>query len=196
MRAHHRRGAIRWPLFIRIAIGLLIGGPLGALIADFLPGDQLRVLFALFVLFVAAQMATRRSTKAHRTLPGAAGLMTAGTFIGMVSSLFGVGGGAMTVPYLTWCSVKVHEAVATAAAGGLPIALTGTITYIITGLTKSGLPPLSLGYINLPAFAGIVVASTLFAPLGAKIAHKLPEKTLRRVFAVFLLVVGVRMLIV
>jgi len=195
IRAHQRHNAIEWPVFRLITPGVLLGGMLGALIATLLAGETLRIAFAVFMLLVATQMALGGAAPAHRTLPGIPGLITAGGLIGTVSSLMGVGGGSMSVPFLTWCNVPVRRAIATSAAIGLPIALSGSASYVVSGWQAAHLPPWSVGFINLPAFIGIVVASTLSAPFGAALAHRIPPLLLKRLFAVFLLVLGVRLLL-
>ncbi|HKK07239.1 MAG: sulfite exporter TauE/SafE family protein [Gammaproteobacteria bacterium] len=195
IRAHHRRGAIQWPVFRYITPGIIVGGFIGAAVAEQLPGETLRLAFSIFMLLVAAQMALGNAAKPHRTLPGRVGLAVAGLVIGSVSALMGVGGGSMSVPFLTWCNMAVRNAVATSAAIGLPIALSGSIGFIISGWSAAARPAWSLGYVNLPAFLGIVVASTLFAPLGARLAHTIPERTLKRVFAAFLTVLGLKLLL-
>jgi uncharacterized membrane protein YfcA len=195
IRAHQRRGAIQWEVFRRITPGIIAGGFIGAAIAEQLPGETLRFAFAIFMLLVAAQMAFGGAAKPHRKLPGRAGMVLAGTLIGTVASLMGVGGGSMSVPFLTWCNMAVRNAVATSAAIGLPIALAGSAGFIISGWSAAARPAWSVGYINLPAFLGIVVASTLFAPFGAKLAHTIPEKLLKRIFAVFLTVLGIKLLL-
>jgi len=191
--AHHRRGAVRWPVFVRLTPGVLAGALLGAVLADALASDSLRVFFGIFELMVAAQMGLGARPAPHRRLPGPAGMAVAGAAIGGVSALVGIGGGTMTVPFLAWCNVPVRNAVATSAAVGLPIAVAGAAGFVVMGLERST-PPWSLGYVYLPAFAAIVVTSALFAPLGARLAHSLPTGVLRRLFAIFLVVVGVRML--
>ena len=194
--AHHRRGAVQWKLFHRFTPGIVVGGLVGAAIADYLPGRVLHYVVAVSVLAVGIQFAfTKRAAPAHRPLPGGATLAAAGGVIGTLSTLIGIGGGSLTVPYLTWCSVPVKQAIATAAAVGFPIAVAGTIGYVVGGLNETGLPPYSFGYVVLPAFLGIVTASVLAAPLGAWLAHRLSELTLRRVFAAFLFVLGTRMLL-
>ena len=193
IRAHQRRGGIDWRVFRTITPGIIVGGMLGAVIARQLGGDTLRVTFAVFMLLVAAQMALGNAAPPHRTLPGTAGMLVAGGLIGTVSTLMGVGGGSMSVPFLTWCNMQVRKAVATSAAIGLPIAVTGALSYMVSGWDSAHLPPWSIGFINVPAFIGIVVASTLFAPLGAALAHRIPPLLLKRLFAAFLLVLGIRM---
>ncbi len=194
IRAHQRRGAIDWRVFRVITPGIVVGGMLGALIAKQLPGETLRILFGLFMLLVAAQMALGNAAAPHRKLPGPPGMLGAGLAIGTVASLMGVGGGSMSVPFLTWCNIGVRIAVATSAAIGLPIAASGALSYVVSGWHEPNLPPWSAGFVNFPAFVGIVVASTAFAPLGAGLAHRLPPKLLKRLFAGFLLVLGVRIL--
>lgn len=193
IRAHQKHDAIDWRVFRRITPGILIGAMLGALLAKQIAGDTLRIAFSLFMMLVATQMAFGNAAAPHRGLPGRGGLLLAGGLIGTVSSLMGVGGGSMSVPYLTWCNMAVRRAVATSAAIGLPIAVSGSLSFMVTGWQQTDLPPWSLGYFNLPAFAGIVVASTLSAPLGAALAHRIEPKLLKRLFAVFLLILGIRM---
>lgn len=195
IRAHQKRQAIRWEAVWQITPTIILGGFIGSLVARQLEGELLQLVFGCFMLAVATQMALGTATKPHRQLPGRLGMGVAGTIIGTVASLMGVGGGSMSVPFLTWCNVPVRKAVATSAAIGLPIALAGTVGFIVTGWGEPNRPPASIGFVNLPAFAGIVGASALFAPLGAYLAHKLPEKVLKRTFAVFLLVLGLRLLL-
>lgn len=196
IRAHQRRGAIDWQVVRRITPGIITGGLAGAGIATLLPGETLRVVFAVFLLVVALRMAQGGAVPAHRRLPGTAGMFGAGGVIGTVSTLMGVGGGTMSVPFLTWCNVPLRHAVATSAAIGLPIALTGAASYAVTGWGQAALPPWSIGYINLPALVGIVVASILAAPLGAALAHRIDPTLLKRLFAVFLVIMGIRLLLV
>lgn len=195
MRAHHRRGAVDWPVFRRLAPGIVAGSLLGAVVADLLPTAALRVFFGVFELAVAAQIGLNLMASPHRRLPGGAGMTVAGVVIGAVSSVVGIGGGTMTVPFLVWCNVGLRRAVATSAATGLPIAVAGAAGFVLTGWDEPNLPPLSTGYLYWPAFAGIAVASLLFAPLGARLAHTLPVHLLRRFFAVFLAILGARMLL-
>lgn len=194
IRAHQRRGAIDWQVFRSITPGILVGGVLGAVIAKQLDGETLRIAFGVFMLLVALQMALGNTAAPQRTLPRTPGMLGAGLTIGTVASLMGVGGGSMSVPFLTWCNMAVRAAVATSAAIGLPIAASGALSYIVSGWHQAELPPWSAGYVNFPAFIGIVVASTVFAPLGAALAHRLPPKTLKRLFAAFLLILGIRIL--
>lgn len=190
--AHHRRGAVRWPLFRTMAPGVITGSLIGAWIADLIPGSWLTLAFIAFMFGVSLQMALG-PVGGGRRLPGPWSLRGASAIVGAISALMGIGGGALHVPYLSWHGIPVKQAIATAAALGLPLALASTAGFIVTGLNETALPPHSLGYINLPAFAGVVGASILFAPLGARLAHRLPDRLLKRTFAVFLLFLALRM---
>ncbi len=193
--AHHRRGAVRWELVLQLAPGIVVGAWLGAVVADFLPGHNLRIVFGVFELLVALQMGVNLRASPEHRLPARTGMGLAGAVIGFVSAVVGIGGGTMTVPYLQWCSVAMRHAVATSAACGLPIALAGATGFLFSGWSNEALPPYSSGYIYWPAFGGIVLFSVLFAPLGARLAHKLPAAQLKRFFALFLALLGIRMLL-
>lgn len=193
--AYHRRGTLDWPVFRRLAPAIVIGALIGAAIADYLSSRTLQWMFVVFMFAVATQFARgTATTRAHAQLPGLPGMNIAGAIIGIASSLFGIGGGSLSVPFMTWCSMPVKRAIGTSAAIGLPIAVGGTIGYIVAGWNAPNLPPWSFGYVALPAFAGIVVASAAAAPLGTRLAHYLPETTLRRIFAVFVAALGLRMM--
>jgi uncharacterized membrane protein YfcA len=195
VRSHHGRGGVIWPIVRRFTPGVLIGTALGTWIVGVAPSAGLVTFFAVFLLFVAAQLAFELRPRAERSLPGNAGLVAVGGLIGVVSALAAVGGGSMTVPFLVWCNVEVRKAIGTAAATGFPIAVGGTLGYIVNGWGVDGMPPMSLGYIYLPALFWTVLAAVLTAPLGARAAHVLPARLLRRVFAALLVLVALRMLL-
>jgi uncharacterized membrane protein YfcA len=193
-RAHHKRGAVHWDIVKRITPGILLGTFGGTWIAAALSAGFLKAFFACFLYYVAAQMLLNFKPKPTRELPKTAGMAGVGGFIGVVSSLVGIGGGTLSVPFMTWCNVPMHHAIGTSAAIGFPIAVAGTLGYVVNGLDVIGLPALNLGYLNLPALFGIAAFSMLTAPLGARLAHRLPVVTLKRVFAVFLIFTASRML--
>lgn len=194
LRAHHAHQAVLWTVMRDLTPGILIGTLLGALVAASISSRALSIFFVAFMIFVAAQMIANFRPKPSRNLPGRLGLGIAGTVIGAVASLAAMGGGALTVPYLIWCNVRPHHAIGTSAAVGLPIAIGGTIGYIWNGWAHPGLPSGSLGFIYLPALGVILLASMLAAPLGARLAHRLPVHVLKRIFASLLLVLSSRML--
>ena len=189
-RAHARRGAVLWRVVWGLTPGILIGSLVGPQIVARMSSALLAGIFALFTGTAALQMLFDRKPKATRDLPGRTRLLGVGTVIGVLSSMVGAGGGFLSVPFMTLCSVRIHQAVATSAALGFPIAVAGTVGYIIAGLGQEGLPPYSIGYIYLPALAAIVAASMLCAPLGVRVAHRLPVAKLRRIFAGLLLAVA------
>lgn len=190
--AHHKRGAVLWPVAIWLTPGIIAGAALGAIFAVSISGPALQFGFGVFLCLVALTMALSLQPDGVRPLPGAIGKTIMGAVIGFVSSIFGIGGGSLSVPSLTWFKVPMKSAVATSAACGLPIAVSGAATYFWQGQSEAGLPSGALGYIYLPAFIGIVCSSTLFARLGARYAHQLPGGILRKGFAVLLLVIGAR----
>ncbi len=193
--AHHQRGAVHWLVVRRIVLGILIGTFLGSCLASRMSTNLLKGVFVVFLYYMGFQMLTNRKPKPSRGLPGPLGMFGVGNGIGAVSSLVGIGGGSLSVPFMVWCNLTVHDAIGTSAAIGFPIAIAGTVGYIVNGLQVADLPPYSLGYVYLPALAGIVAASVLTAPLGARLAHRLPVASLQRVFALLLFIMGTKMLI-
>jgi uncharacterized membrane protein YfcA len=193
--AHHRHGSVLWPVFWRLTPGILLGAFLGAMLASSLPQDDLKTVFGLFELVVASQMIVGAHTLKQRSMPGALGMGLAGSVIGAVSALVGIGGGTMTVPFLNACKVRMQQAVGTSAACGFPIAVGGALSYMMLGWGNVQLPTGSAGFVYGPALLGIALTSMLFAPLGAALAHRLPTPVLKRVFAGFLVLLGVWMLV-
>lgn len=193
LRAHHRHGAVRWRIVALLAPGLVIGSLLGAQIANAMPARALALLFALFIVISAMRMFSKREPEPTRQLPGTAGMLGAGASIGLLAALVGAGGAFVSVPFMTWCNVKIHQAVATSAALGLPIALAGTAGYIWAGWSLAGMPAGTIGFIYVPALVAIAAASVLTAPLGARTAHRLDMRQLRRAFAGLLYALGAYM---
>lgn len=192
-RAHHARGAVDWRVWLRMAPGLVAGAVVGAMLAHALPSVLLRRIIGVCALLVAARMGLGFNPAARRELPGTPGLGAAGAAIGTLSALIGIGGGSLTVPYLRWCNVPMVRAVATSAACGMPIAWAGTAAFVVTGWGELGPDTATLGYVHLTAAAGLVGGSLLFTPAGAALAHRLPAAMLKRIFAVLLLIVGLRL---
>lgn len=192
--AHHKRGAVRWNVVKRIVFGILTGTFLGSCFASAMSTNFLKVFFVIFLYFVSLQLLFNKKPKAARDLPGKAGMFGVGNGIGVVSSLVGIGGGTLSVPFMLWCNIPVHHAIGTSAAIGLPIAIAGTVGYIINGWNAAALPQYSVGYVYMPALIGIAAISVLTAPLGVKLAHSLPVDRLKRIFSLLLFVVATRML--
>lgn len=187
LRAHHARGAVRWPIVRAMAPGIVAGGLLAAAGAfAIIKGSWLAVAFALFVGYSATRMLLKRGSVADRTMPSAAGQSAVGMGIGFLSALVGAGGAFLSVPFMTRCGVPIHNAVATSAAIGLPIALASTAGYVIGGWSLPSAVPGALGYVVLPMLAFIAAASMSTAPLGARVAHAIDVKRLSVVFACLL----------
>lgn len=193
-RAHDKHGAVLWAVVLRIVPGILLGTVLGTLLAARISTRALAIFFAFFILYVAVQMFLNFKPKPSRELPAAAGMIAAGTLIGGLSSLVAIGGGILTVPFLSWCNVKAHEAIGTSAAIGVPVAVGGTIGYVWNGIHATGLPAGALGFVHLPAMLFLVAASVLTAPLGARLAHRLQVDLLKRLFGILLVLLAAKML--
>ena len=195
VRAHHKKGAVRWDIVKALAPGIVLGAMVASLgVFALLKGASLYFVFAAFVAFSGSQMFLDKKPSPTRQLPGTAGLLGAGGVIGALSGLVGAGGGFVSVPFMTWCNVAIHNAVATSAALGFPIALANVVGYVIAGQGLQGVPPYSFGYLWLPALVVIASCSVLMAPLGARAAHALPVKKLKRAFAVVLFTLAIYML--
>jgi uncharacterized membrane protein YfcA len=194
VRAHHKQGAVLWPLVWLLSPGILVGSWVGPWIGKQMNTSLLSLCFGLFVAGSATQMLLDRKPAGGRTLPSRGGLFVAGGIIGVMAGLFGAGGGFLSIPFMTWCNVRIHNAVATSAALGFPIALAGTVSNIYFGWGEPGLPPHSLGFIYLPALAVIAAASVTMAPLGARTAHRWPVAKLRKSFAGILYLLAAYML--
>jgi uncharacterized membrane protein YfcA len=193
MRAHHGHGAVRWDIVKSFAPGLMAGTFGGTFIAAAIPTRPLALVFTAIVFYASASMLLDRKPKPSRQLPGTPGMVAVGTGIGLVSSLVAAGGGFLSIPFMVFCNVVIHQAVGTSAALGFPIAAAGTVGYLLSGMRASDLPEYSLGYIYLPALVGVIVVSMLIAPIGARFAHSLPVKQLKRGFGVFLALLATQM---
>ncbi|PWV83153.1 putative membrane protein YfcA [Halomonas sp. A11-A] len=192
--SHHRHGAVNWHVVRLITPAILAGTFLATFIAALIPTRGLAVFFACFMVLMSLQMFANLKPRPSRTLPGAVGLSGAGFGIGGISALVAIGGGSLTVPFLTWCNVRLPQAIGTSAAVGLPIALAGALGYLINGWGTAGLPDAAWGYVYLPALLLMAPFSILTAPLGARLAHRLPVALLKRVFAVMLMLLALQML--
>lgn len=194
MRAHHRQGGVRWDIFKSMAPGLVAGTFVGSLFASRVPTDAMGIIFTGIVYWAALQMLLDIKPKPTRQLPGGLGLFGVGGLIGGVSSLVAAGGGFLSVPFMVLCNVHIRQAVGTSAALGFPIAASGVIGYILGGWNQPALPGPNLGFVYLPAFVGVVVSTVFMAPVGARLAHRLPVKHLKRAFGVMLALLASKML--
>lgn len=194
LRSHDRRGAVDWQLFKSLGPAVAVGVIAGAAIAGVVSGAALTAVFAVMALVVAWYMGfAPDDLRLARELPGGARRAGIGGVIGAVSAMVGIGGGSLTVPTLVLCNYPIRLAVGTSAAIGLVIAVPGTAGFMLSGLEAEGLPPLSLGYVNLLGFAILVPVTWLSAPWGARLAHWIPPRLLRLCFAAFLFIVSIRL---
>lgn len=195
IRTHHQNGFVVWPYVRLMAPALLLGVAAGVYTAVQIPGLVLQWIIGSFLCFIAVQMALNLMPEAQKAAPSQGALLAAGGVIGWVSALFGIGGGTLTVPFLSFYGTRMQQAVATSAACGFPIAVGGALTNIVTGWSVSVLPDGSLGYVYLPAFFGIALMSMPFARVGANLAKRLSAVMLKRFFAGFLMLVGSSMIL-
>ncbi|WP_087016361.1 sulfite exporter TauE/SafE family protein [Thaumasiovibrio subtropicus] len=192
-RNHLKAGNVDLQAVKLLLPGMLVGGLLGSTLADWIPTELLPKVFAFIVLFLALQMMLTVRVEATRPLPGWGGGFAAGSVIGTISTLAGIGGGSLTVPYLNRHSTEMRLAIGCSATTGAAIAIAGMLGFIGHGVGSEGLPDYSLGYVYLPAWAGIVMTSTFTSRFGVKLVSRWPTQRLKRFFALFLLVVSIRM---
>lgn len=193
-RSHYKRGNVDLGLVKTIGIGILIGVGIGTYIADLVSGDELQGIFASCLLLMAAIMAFKPARfQIADKIPAQPTPALVGTVIGALSTLMGIGGASLSVPFMTMCGQAIHRAVGTAAAIGLVISIPAVAGFIVIGKEISGLPPFSLGYINILAWLFITPVSVLTAPFGVRVAHKASVDRLRALFAFFLLIVATKM---
>lgn len=190
--AHHKNGAVLWPVFKNLAPGLVLGAFLGAGVAGLLSSNKLQLIVGIFALWVAYNMFTgaKKAINTKQKLPSTPKQMAAGAGIGIASAIFGIGGGSLTVPYLNYCGVVMQKAVGTSAACGLPIAIAGALGFMFFGVQDQVVIANSIGYIHIYAFIGISSMSFFTAKLGAKAAHALSPAMLKKCFAALLMTVG------
>ena len=194
VRAHHRHGAVNWQIVRRMTPGIVIGTFGGALLASALDVRVLAIVFTLLIYYISAQMFFGKKPASGAMPLSSTGLNLASGLIGVISSLTATGGAALVVAYLVKRGTAIHHAIGSAAAIGWPLAAAGTTGFLMTGFGQPGIPAYSLGFIYLPALAGIVIASVLLAPLGARLAHRTPGALLKKIFAALLFTLATKML--
>jgi hypothetical protein len=192
--AHHRLGSVVWSKVFRLSPGIMIGAAVGAVVAKLISADTLRFTLVIFLLYVGIQMAFQLKPKPDQVKQSRALDFMVANMIGLLSSIVGIGGGTLTVPYLVHGQMPMRNAVAVASACGLPIAVAGTISYAVLGWHTLHLPEWSLGYVYLPAFLGTGFGSIFTAPIGARWVHKLPAAQLKRYFSLLLFVMAAKLM--
>jgi uncharacterized membrane protein YfcA len=192
--AHHRLGAVLWPKVLRLSPMIMVGAAAGAVLAKHIPADGLRIILIVFLVAVGIQMALQAKPKPSVAKQALWLDFVVATAIGLLSAIVGIGGGTLTVPYLVHGQLPMRNAVAIASACGLPIAIAGTASYALLGWNAQHLPEWSVGYVYLPAFFGVGLTSMLTAPLGARLANRLPAAQLKRYFSILLWVMAAKLL--
>lgn len=195
VREHHRHAAVDWDVVKKMVPGMLLGALLATITSGWIPQRALAIAFAVIVYAGATQIFLGTKPGAHATMPGPLAVFGVATIIGVIAGLVSAGGTFLTVPFMLFCGVRMHTAIGTGAAIGIPVAVIGTVGYIISGWRVENLPPWSVGFVYLPALALLVAASIITAPMGARYAHKLPVQTLRRVFALLLYALATKMIV-
>ena len=195
LRAHHAKGAVLWQVVKGMSPGVVLGAFAGTFLASYLSSLVLAIFFAGFMGYVSVQMFINRQPKPLRRLPGIFGLSATSTGIGVVSALVAIGGGSLTVPFLVWNNIDIKTAIGTSAAVGFPIAVAGAVGYLINGWSVVTTTEYTIGFVYLPAVLAISALSYVTAPLGASLAHRLPVIQLKKIFAIFLIALSIKMLL-
>ena len=194
MRAHHKKGAVMWNVVKYMAGGVIIGTFAATFLATYMKSVHLAIFFAIFMAYVSIQMAIDKKPKQSRELSAPSSLFGVGSLIGSVSALVSIGGGSLSVPYLVWQNVDLKKAIATSAAIGFPLSIAGTVGYMINGMIHASSSEMMLGFVYLPGVVLISIVSYFTAPLGARMAHTLPVGKLKKIFALLLMTLSIKML--
>lgn len=193
--AQHKRQAVLWPIVLKISLGILVGTFASAYFVSYISTQLLAIIFAVFMAFIALQMVLNKKSKPSRQLPKFVGMSVVGSIIGSLSALIAIGGGSLSVPFLTWCNVPMKKAIGTSSGIGFFIAVSAVVGYFAGGVQHNNLPEFSTGYIYWPAVILISIVSVFCAPIGVKMAHKLPVPLLKKIFAVLLMSLSIKMLL-
>lgn len=194
MRSHWRHHNVDFSIVKRLLPGILLGTWIGSKLVLFTPVTPLRVVFLLFTFYTAYSLLSQKLPKPSRSLPKTPIMTAVGGATGILSTLISAGGGFISVPFMIWCNVNARLAIGTSAALGFPIAISAVLFYLLEAHQVTGLPERTFAYIYWPAVLGIVITSTIFAPLGAAAAQHLNVHTLKKLFACLLIVLGLQML--
>lgn len=192
--SHHKNKGVMWNIVKQMAPGVIVGTFLATFLAAYASALHLSIFFAIFMAFIAVQMFINKKPQSNKTLVGSVGLMSSGAMIGAISALVSIGGGSLTVPYLCWQNIDIKKAIGTSAALGLPLSIAGTIGYVVNGWSSTNTVEYTLGYVYLPAVVLISLTSFFTAPLGVKLVHKLPVATIKKIFAILLILLSLKML--
>jgi uncharacterized membrane protein YfcA len=191
---HHLNKNVDWLLSRKIFIPIIFGAFAGSFVSKDLTADTLEVIFSIYVVLVSVKMFMDIKVKQEVKKTNSVLYSIVGFIIGFKSTILGIGGGTISIPFLTWRGHPMKKAIGVSASLGIPIAMAGVASYIYNGMTVKNLPEYSLGYVYLPALIGVVLTSSYFARLGAKISHRLPQDKMKKSFAIFLMLVAIKMI--
>jgi uncharacterized membrane protein YfcA len=194
VRAHLKHNGIRWDAYFRLQKGIIVGAILGAIMAEQLPTYWLRMILGVFLLLIATEMMFNLSFAERKNFPAPWVTHLVSTVIGFKSGLLGIGGGALIIPYLTYCGVTRRETAGISAMCSLTISLIGTVAFMITGSSQGNLPAFSTGYVYWPAVLWIAIPSMIFAPIGARLTYRLSVTHLKYAFLVVLIIAAINLL--
>ncbi len=192
--SHHKRGAVLWSIVFRITPGIMIGTFSMAYLVSYIATQSLAIIFAIFMALISIQMVLNKKAKPSRALPSFGVLSLIGSGIGGLSALIAIGGGSLTVPFLTWCNISIQKAIATSSGIGFNIAIAAVGGYYLGGYQQQGLPDMSTGYVYWPAVLFVALVSVFTAPIGVKMAHQWPVPLLKKIFAGLLMFLSIKML--
>jgi uncharacterized membrane protein YfcA len=194
LRAHNAKQGVIWKIVRKMSVGIILGTFLATFLASYASSLYLAIFFAIFMAYVSVQMFLNKKPKPDRELAGNTGLFITGSGIGAISALVSIGGGSLTVPYLTWQNIEIKKAIGTSAAIGLPISISGTFGYLINGLSFPSPDKYMFGFVYLPAVLLISIASFVTAPYGVNLVHKLPVSIIKKIFALLLIILSLKMI--
>lgn len=198
--AHYRSGAEFGPILYKMIPGLVLGTAIGSILSFYSNSQVLRVLFGLLLIWVAFKEffikgGKKLAEEEARKTPNSSIIIFGGSLIGVLSGMLGIGGGTMIVPFLQKCGMSIRRSISLSTVCGLVIAVTGTLGFILVGFNEINLPPYSLGFVYLPAALGVALGSPLFAFFGTYLHHRFKVTVLKRLFGVFVFVIGIKLLI-
>ncbi len=192
---HYRKKAIHGQVFRNMAPGIVLGSVIGSMLASYIPSKSLQIVFIVFAYLVSVKTLIGFNPNSSWNLPRPAAIFGIGSLFGGLSGLLGIGGGVFNVPFLLACKVPIKKAVGTSSTLSWAVAISGTITYMYSGLQISDLPQGTFGFCYLPVAVTLIITTTIFAPLGVKLTHALPAKLMQTLFALMLVAFSTQILV-
>ena len=189
---HMKQTPIDTKIFLKLLIPICLGSLLGSSLSNTLPPQTLKIIFSIYILFVAYKMWHNLKIKSSPKKTSLLMYLIVGSIIGIKSSLLGIGGGTISIPFLSWRGLEMKKAIGVSVCIGIPIALIGGLASVYNGFSKENLPLYSWGYLYLPAFLGIITTGPFFARIGVKLSYSLPQKKIKKGFSLFLVLIAIK----